>query len=112
MVGLLVGVWLARYLGPRLYGEFSYALAVVMIIAPVAMLALDDISIRRLARDPSDKDETFGTVFVLMALGGVFAFALAMLAIMLVRTDDSLVRWLVGILVIGTIFQAFHAIEF
>lgn len=112
VAGLLVGVWLARYLGPRLYGEFSYAIAVVMIVSPVAMLALDDISIRRLARDPSDRDETLGTVFVLMALGGVLAFVLALATIMLARPGDSLVLWLVGILVAGTIFQAFHAIEF
>lgn len=112
VVGLLVGVWLARYLGPSLYGEFSYAIAIVMIVAPFAMLALDDISIRRLARNPSERDETLGTVFVLMALGGVLAFGLAMMAILLARPDDALVRWLVGILVAGTIFQAFHAIEF
>lgn len=112
VVGLLVGVWLARYLGPSLYGEFSYAIAVVMIVSPVAMLALDDISIRRLARDPSDRDETLGTVCALMALGGVLAFVLAMTAMTLARPGDLLVRWLVGILVAGTILQAVHAIEF
>ncbi len=57
IVGLLVGVWLARYLGPQLYGEFSYALAVVMIFSPLAMLALDEIAIRRLIQDPSDRDK-------------------------------------------------------
>jgi len=112
VVGLLVGVWLARYLGPRLYGEFSYALAVVMIIAPLAMLGLDDITIRRLTRAPADRDQTLGTVFVLIMCGGVLAFALAMVAIQLARPGDTLVRWLVGILVAGTVLRAFHVIEF
>lgn len=112
MMGLLVGVWLARYLGPRLFGEFSYAIAIMMIVSPLAMLSLDDIAIRRLALDPAERDETLGTVFVLMALGGVLAFVLAMVAIVLARPGDSLVFWLVGILVGGTILRAFHAIEF
>ena len=112
IVGLLVGVWLARYLGPGLYGDFSYALAVVMIFSPLAMLALDEIAIRRLIHDPSDRDEVLGTSFLLMIAGGVVAFALAMAAIFLARPDDRLVHWLVGILAAGTIVQAFIAIEF
>ena len=69
-VGLLVGVWLARYLGPSLYGEFNYAFAFAMMFAPVAMLGLDDIGIRELIKDPSKRDEILGTIFSLMLLGG------------------------------------------
>lgn len=111
-MGLLVGVLLARYLGPQLYGEFSYAIAVVVIVAPIAMLALDDISIRRLIQDPSKRDEILGTAFALMMIGGIFAFSLALAATFVLRPEDSLVRWLVGIIAAGTIIQAFIAIEF
>jgi len=112
VVGLLVGVWLARYLGPQLYGEFSYALAVVVMVTPMAMLALDNVALRRLVQDPSSRDDILGTSFLLMTAGGVSAFGLAMVAVFLVRPDDRLVHWLVGILAAGTIFQAFWAIEF
>ena len=63
-VGLLVGVWLARYLGPSLYGEFNYAFAFAMMFAPVAMLGLDEIGIRELIKDPSNRDEILGTAFL------------------------------------------------
>jgi O-antigen/teichoic acid export membrane protein len=112
VVGLLVGVLIARYFGPQLFGEFSYAMAVVMIVSPLAMLALDDISIRRLAQDPSCKNEVLGTSFIMMVAGGVVAFGLAMAAIFLARPGDRLVQWLVGILAAGSIVQAFIAIEF
>jgi O-antigen/teichoic acid export membrane protein len=111
-VGFLVGVWLARYLGPQMYGEFSYAIAVVMIVAPLAMLGLDDITIRRLVREPTERDKTLGTVFILILLGGLFTFVLALVAVQLARPGDNLVRWLVGIMAAATIFRAFHAIEF
>ncbi len=112
VVGLLVGVLIARYFGPQLYGEFSYAMAIVMIVSPLAMLSLDEISIRRLVHDPSSREEVLGTSFFMMVAAGVAAFCLAMAAIFLTRPGDRLVQWLVGILAAGTIFQAFIAIEF
>lgn len=111
-VGLVVGVWLARYLGPRLFGEFSYAYALVLLVSPIAILALDDISIRHMAREPSCRDEVLGTSFLLMVAGGAVAFGLAMAVILLARPEDRLVHWLVGILAAGIVVQAFIAIEF
>ncbi len=112
VVGLLVGVWLARYLGPQLFGQLSYAFAVVLIVSPVAMLALDAISIRRMAQDPACRDEVLGTSFVLMLVTGVLAYILTMAMILLARPDDRLIHWLVGILGASMIVQAFIAIEF
>jgi len=112
IVGLLVGVWLARYLGPQLFGEFSYAFAVVMIVSPIAMLALDGIVIRRIVQDPSCRDEVLGTSFILMIGGGILAYVIAMTSIFWARPEDRLVQWLVGIMAAGTIVQAFIAIEF
>jgi O-antigen/teichoic acid export membrane protein len=111
-VGLIVGVWLARYLGPSLYGEFSYAVAFAMMFSPVAMLGLDEIVIRELIKDPAGRDKILGTVFSLMFLGGLSVFLLATGAIVLVRPDDTLMHWLVAIMTAGAIFQAFIAIEF
>jgi len=112
VVGLLVGVWLARYLGPQQFGQLSYAFAVVLIVSPVAMLALDEISIRRMARDPACRDEILGTSFVLMLAAGLLAYILTMATILFSRPDDHLVLWLVGILAASIIVQAFIAIEF
>jgi O-antigen/teichoic acid export membrane protein len=111
-VGLLVGVLLARYLGPALFGEFSYALALVMIMTPVAILSLDMLSIKRLIQQPSSRDEVLGTSFFLMTAGGVLAFGLALALIYLLRPDDSLMHWLVGILAASSVAQVFIIIEF
>jgi len=97
VVGLFVGVLMARYFGPQLYGEFSYAIAIIMIVSPVAMLSLDEISIRRMVQDPSIRNEVIGTSFIMMIVGGVIAFGLAMVTIFLARPDDGLVQLLVGI---------------
>jgi O-antigen/teichoic acid export membrane protein len=111
-VGLLVGVWVARYLGPELYGQFSYAIAFAMLFSPLAMLGLDGIVIRNFARNPSSRDELLGTSFPLMIAGGLAVFALAMAGIFIIRPADALAHWLVGITIAGAIFHAFNAIEF
>ncbi len=112
VVGLLIGVWLARYLGPQRFGELSYAYALVLIVSPLASLGLEEIAIRRMVQDPSCRDEELGSSFILMVGGGLVAFSLAMASIFLARPDDRLGQWLVGILATGIIVQAFIAIEF
>ncbi len=112
VVGLLVGIWIARYLGPEKFGLFSYALAFVALFSPLASLGLDDIVVRNLVRDPASREETLGTAFVLKLTGGALSFVAATGSIFILRAVDDQSHWLVGIIATGAIFQAFNAIEF
>lgn len=111
-IGLLLGVWLARYLGPEEFGLFSYALAFAGLFSPLASLGLDDIVVRNLVRDPAVRNEALGTSLVLKLAGGAVSFVAAIGAIFLLRPGDGLSHWLVGIIAAGSIFQAFTAIDF
>jgi len=111
-VGLLVGIWVARYLGPEKFGLFSYALAFVALFSPLAALGLDDIVVRDIVRDPACKEETIGTAFVLKLIGGAVSFVAATGSILILRQADTLSHWLVGIIAAGAVFQAFNIIEF
>ena len=111
-VGLLVIVWMARYLGPEQYGLFSYACAFVVLFSSIANLGLDGIVIRNIVRDPSCAEGTLGTAFVLKLVGGVVALLLSVGSIILLRHGETLTYWLVGITAAGMIFQAFDTIDF
>lgn len=111
-VGLLVGVWVARYLGPEQFGIYSYALSFTALFSTFATLGLDGIVVRNIVRDPSFKDEILGTAFVLKLLGGALTLVFAVLTVSLLRPHENLIRWLVGIIAAGTIFQAFDVIDF
>lgn len=110
--GLLVGVWVARYLGPAQFGLFNYSLAFVALFSIIANLGLDSIVVRDLVHDPSRRDETLGTAFTLKLVVGAATFVLTLGAIWLLRPDESTTRWLVGIIAAGTIFQAFDTVDF
>ena len=110
-VSLIVGVWVARYLGPQQFGLYNYALAFVSLFGPLAQIGLDGIVVRDLTKDPASKNEILGTTFALKLVGGILTLPLAV-GISLLHSDDALTRWLVGITAAGGIFQAFDTIAF
>jgi PST family polysaccharide transporter len=110
-VGLLVGAWVARYLGPAQFGLYNYAIAFVALFAPLATLGLDGIVVHTILRDPSHQEETLGTVFLLRLCSGISVFFAIIGAILLIRSSDSLLHWLVGIIAAGLVFQAFDTID-
>ena len=53
LVGLLVTLWVARYLGPDQYGQLSFAMASAALMGAFAGLGLDQIVVRDIARNPA-----------------------------------------------------------
>ena len=111
-MGLVVGLWVARYLGPDQFGLLNYALAFVSLFSAVASMGLGRIVIRDIASNPECKNETLGTSFGLQFIGGLITLVLTVTVISLLKPNDSLTRWLVGIIAAGTIFNSFEAINF
>ncbi|MBW4580194.1 MAG: flippase [Tildeniella nuda ZEHNDER 1965/U140] len=111
-IGLFVGVWVARYLGPEQFGLFNYAIAFVVLLTPFATLGLDNIVVRDLVCNPDCRAVTLGTAFVLKLCGATITALVTLGAITLLRPDHSLDQWLVGIIAAGLLFQAFDAIDF
>lgn len=96
-MGLLVGVWVARYLGPTQFGLLNYATAIVALFTAVATLGLNNIVVRDLVKNPTDAHATLGTAFVLQLLGGGLALLLAAVAVTIMRPDDTTARVMVVI---------------
>ena len=105
-VGLVVGVWVARYLGPEQFGLFSFATAFVGLFGAIAGLGLRGIVVRDIVRHPAGKEETLGTVAVLQFFGGLLAYGLTLGTIFWLRPDDALAKALVAILGSTLLFQA------
>jgi PST family polysaccharide transporter len=115
-LGLLVGLWIARYLGPERFGRFNYAIANVGLFIPIAKLGLDNIVIRNLARDSADKDETLGTALLLKLTASSLVFFVTLGFVILSTSSNSPnyleTLWLVGIIAAGTIVQSFETIDY
>ncbi|MCF2146321.1 flippase [Desmonostoc muscorum LEGE 12446] len=111
-IGLIVGVWVARYLGPQQFGLLNYSMAFVGLFSVVAKLGLDSIAIRDLVRNSAGEKEILGTTFSLKFVGGVISFLLAIGILFLIGTDDPQSLWITGIISLSLIFQIFDVIDF
>lgn len=105
-VGLLVGVWVARYLGPEQFGLLSFALAFTGLFGAIATLGLQGIVVRDIVRDPANARLTLGTAAVLQLVSGLLSFLLILTAIAWFRPDDVLARSIVAILGAMMLFKA------
>ena len=109
-VGLFVGIWVARYLGPEQFGLFSYAQSFVGLFTAIATLGLDGIVIRELVKDESRRDELIGTAFWLKLIGA-FGVLLVLAVAVNFTSNDSYTNTLVFIIASATVFQAFNVVD-
>lgn len=110
-VGLVVGVWIARYLGPSQYGVLSYAASLVAVFSAIAILGLEGIVIREVVRSPDKEPEILGTVFTLRLIAGTVAYLLTVTTVFVLRPADPTPHLLVGIMAWVLIFGAFDTID-
>lgn len=110
--GLLITVWLARYLGPEQFGLLNYVTAFVALFSAVATMGLNGIVVRDLVKAPETANEILGTAFVMQFLGGVIAFSLAVFTINLLRPDNELLRLMVIIFGFVMLFRGAEVVRY
>jgi O-antigen/teichoic acid export membrane protein len=111
IAGLLVGIYVARYLGPEQFGLFSYALAFVALFASVAKLGMDGIIVRDLVNAPEKRDAYLGTAFWLKVMGAILAGAGIAVALTIAENDPT-TNLYIGIIASGLVFQSFEVVDF
>ena len=111
VVGLFVGIWVARYLGPEQFGLFNYAQSFVGLFVAIAGLGLDGIIVRELVKDESKRDALLGTAFRLKLIGALLVLIALAIAVNLSQ-QDSLTTLLIFTIASATVFQSFNVIDF
>jgi O-antigen/teichoic acid export membrane protein len=109
--GLLVGLWVARYLGPASFGSYNYALALALIVGALAALGLDSIVVRDLVSAPDDAPAILGSAAMLRLGGGALAVAIAVGAAAMLRPGDGATLALTALISLGAPLQALAVID-
>jgi O-antigen/teichoic acid export membrane protein len=111
-LGLFVGIWVARYLGPEDYGLLQYAQSLVALVAAIGTLGTTQIVIRDLVAKPKEREgQILGTAFFLMLIAGFFT-ALFIIGIGFLLNNDSLTRLLIIICSVTLVLQAFQVFDY
>lgn len=82
IVGMVIGMFTARYLGPSNYGVINYAASLVAFVLPVMQLGLSSLMVQEILRNPEEEGRTIGTILLtctasaVLCMGGIAAFVM------------------------------------
>ena len=101
--GLIVGVWVTRYLGPYNFGKLNYATSIIVVCLPLVNMGMNNIVLTELIRR-SGEGKVFFTSLVLKLCSGSIMFLLVYL-FSLTMHDDQVTRSILIILSVQCLFQ-------
>jgi O-antigen/teichoic acid export membrane protein len=111
VMGILVGAWVARYLGPTQYGELSYVIAFVAFFQVITLLGLDGIAVRDIARNRLESPAILGTVLWLRLVIGFICWGASVAGMAWFRPGDHQSLILTAIVAASLIFQSANTID-
>lgn len=110
-LGVIVGAWVARYLGPSQFGELAYCIAFIAIFLSVTNLGLDGIVVREIVNHPRRANIVLGTTFQLRLWIGLLAWGCAIFLYGLTNSFAGEGIWIVALVGAGIIFQAADTVD-
>jgi PST family polysaccharide transporter len=110
-MGLVVGAWVARYLGPTDFGTFNYLLATIGILTPFASLGLESMVVKELVENPGRARIIMSTAVTLRLLSGLIAFGICVGLFYFLKKDEPNTLYVGIILALTLLAQALVSIE-
>lgn len=108
---LVVGIFVARYLGPEQYGLMNYIISVVALFTVFATFGTTEIIIRELAKKDQPKDVILGSAFVVrLALAVVCLIAIGIYLFFSDETAETAI--MIFIYASSIVFSCFDVIRF
>ncbi|HKQ26574.1 MAG TPA: flippase [Burkholderiales bacterium] len=113
LVGLWIGVWVARFLGPQDFGRLAYFVTYISFFMPFAQAGLDRIAVRDLSAAGANAGEILGTAFVVRLVCGLAAAMAAIGCLWLVqRPVDMVELGMVCVLASSLVLVSFDVFDF
>lgn len=110
--GLFVGIWVARFLGPEIFGKLNYAIAFIGLFGSFASYGLQAIVIREIVKNDHQIREILSSTFLIQIIGAFTAYLICNISVLFLRSDDYLVRILVAYLGLILFFRSCDCIRY
>lgn len=109
--GVLVGIYIARYLGPEQFGVLSYTLAIVAFVLAITKLGMDAVLVRELVSEPDRHAQFMGTAFWMMGFAALLCYGIASVGVYFLE-ENSHIRFYVLIVSASTFFSSFLVVDY
>jgi O-antigen/teichoic acid export membrane protein len=111
LLGLLIGAWVARYLGPSQFGKLAFYVALIAILQAVCSLGLDGVVVREVAKNSNRANIILGTSFWLRFLTGCICWLLVIVGYAILNGVNNQEIWILGLIGVALIFQSTEVID-
>ena len=108
---LVVGIFVARYLGPEQYGLMNYVISIVALFTVFATFGTTEIIIRELAKKELSKDVILGSAFV-VRIGLAFVCLIAIGIYLFFSNETEETSVMILIYASSIFFSCFDVIRF
>jgi O-antigen/teichoic acid export membrane protein len=98
ILGLTVGVWIARYLGPEQFGLLSFSISLVGLFGSFSGLGIKAVVVRDLVNDTKNRSAILGTAAFLQLISSVISYLFLIILITWLKYDDHLAKVMVAII--------------
>lgn len=112
LLGMLVTMLSARYLGPSGYGLISYAASIVTFVVPVMQLGLNSTLVQELVNDPDHEGSIMGTSIVMSLVSGMGCIVGVVAFSALTNPGEPVTTLVCGLYSIQLVFQALEQIQY
>lgn len=112
LLGLVVTMLSARYLGPSGYGLINYASSIVAFVAPVMQLGLNGILVQEIVNDPEKEGETLGTALAMTFVSSFFCILGVLAFVSIANHHEPTTIIVCALYSVLLIFQALEMIQY
>lgn len=105
LIGLIVSLLTARYLGPSNYGLISYATAYTAFFTSVCTLGINSVLVKELVDHPNEEGTVLGTTLVLRIITSFLSALMIVSIVCVIDRDDPAAIWITALCSVSLVFQ-------
>ena len=110
-LGVFVGAWVARYLGPSSFGELSFAIVYIGLFQTITTLGMDGFVVRDIARESAAVGDILGSAFVMRLVAGAVCWFIALVALWCFKGLGNPYVFLTAVVGLNLFFQAADTVD-
>jgi len=101
-VTFVLGIFVARYLGPDRFGILNYAIGLSMLFGIFSSMGTESVLVRELVNSKASSNQLLGSAFLIRVIGGTIALMLTGCMLLVTRADTE--TWLLTLICASSFF--------
>ncbi|KAA2239913.1 flippase [Chitinophaga agrisoli] len=110
--GILIVAFMARHLGPELFGIWNYAIALTTIVGSIALLGMDKIAVRELVNNEREQAAIVATAIFLRMVVAIGCMALSVAIVMIGRQQQAVYLYCTLFASLTIVLQSFDVLDY